>query len=147
MKEKLMNDLVNAMKTKDKETLAVLRRLKGAIQLEEINNKHELTDSEFISVLSKQIKMRKESILEFTKAGREDLLNQTKNEIEILSKYMPEQLKEEEVLKIIDEVFLVVKPESNKDMGKVMGLITPKLKGKADMSFVSKIIRERLSNM
>ncbi len=147
MKEKLMNDLVNAMKNKDKETLAVLRMLKGAIQLEEINNKHELTDSEFISVLSKQIKMRKESILEFTKAGREDLLNQTQNEIEILSKYMPEQLKEEEVLKIIDEVFLAVKPESNKDMGKVMGLITPKLKGKADMSFVSKIIRERLSNM
>ena len=147
MKEKLMNDLVNAMKNKDKETLAVLRMLKGDIQLEEINNKHELTDSEFISVLSKQIKMRKESILEFTKAGREDLLNQTQNEIEILSKYMPEQLKEEEVLKIIDEVFLAVKPESNKDMGKVMGLITPKLKGKADMSFVSKIIRERLSNM
>lgn len=147
MKEKLMNDLVNAMKNKDKETLAVLRMLKGAIQLEEINNKHELTDSEFISVLSKQIKMRKESILEFTKAGREDLLNQTQNEIEILSKYMPEQLTEEEVLKIIDEVFLAVKPESNKDMGKVMGLITPKLKGKADMSFVSKIIRERLSNM
>lgn len=147
MKEKLMNDLVNAMKNKDKETLAVLRMLKGAIQLEEINNKHELTDSEFIGVLSKQIKMRKESILEFTKAGREDLLNQTQNEIEILSKYMPEQLKEEEVLKIIDEVFLAVKPESNKDMGKVMGLITPKLKGKADMSFVSKIIRERLSNM
>lgn len=147
MKEKLMNDLVNAMKNKDKETLAVLRMLKGAIQLEEINNKHELTDSEFISVLSKQIKMRKESILEFTKALREDLLNQTQNEIEILSKYMPEQLKEEEVLKIIDEVFLAVKPESNKDMGKVMGLITPKLKGKADMSFVSKIIRERLSNM
>lgn len=147
MKEKLMNDLVNAMKNKDKETLAVLRMLKGAIQLEEINNKHELTDSEFISVLSKQIKMRKESVLEFTKAGREDLLNQTQNEIEILSKYMPEQLKEEEVLKIIDEVFLAVKPESNKDMGKVMGLITPKLKGKADMSFVSKIIRERLSNM
>lgn len=147
MKEKLMNDLVNAMKNKDKETLAALRMLKGAIQLEEINNKHELTDSEFISVLSKQIKMRKESVLEFTKAGREDLLNQTQNEIEILSKYMPEQLKEEEVLKIIDEVFLAVKPESNKDMGKVMGLITPKLKGKADMSFVSKIIRERLSNM
>ena len=147
MKEKLMNDLVNAMKNKDKETLAVLRMLKGAIQLEEINNKHELTDSEFISVLSKQIKMRKESILEFTKAGREDLLNQTQNEIEILSKYMPEQLKEEEVLKIIDVVFLAVKPESNKDMGKVMGLITPKLKGKADMSFVSKIIGERLSNM
>ena len=147
MKERLMNDLVNAMKNKDKETLAALRMLKGAIQLEEINNKHELTDSEFISVLSKQIKMRKESVLEFTKASREDLLNQTQNEIEILSKYMPEQLSEEEVLKIIDEVFLAVKPESNKDMGKVMGLITPKLKGKADMSFVSKIIRERLSNM
>ena len=101
-----MNDLVNAMKNKDKETLAVLRMLKGAIQLEEINNKHELTDSEFISVLSKQIKMRKESILEFTKAGREDLLNQTQNEIEILSKYMPEQLKEEEVVDYNNDIVL-----------------------------------------
>ncbi len=144
MKEKLLNDLIQAMKKQDKETLSVLRMVKGAIQLEEINNKHELTDDEFIGVVSKQIKTRKESITEFEKANRTDLIEQNKREIEILNKYMPEQLSEEEVLKVIDEAFDTIKPESSKDMGKIMGHVTPILKGKADMSFVSKTIKDRL---
>ena len=135
------------MKNKDKETLTVLRMVKGAIQLEEINKKQELNDEDVIAVLSKQIKTRKESIVEFEKAGREDLIDQTKSEIEILNKYMPEQLSEEEVLKVIDEAFDILKPEKPSDMGKLMGFLTPKLKGKADMSFVSKIIKEKLSNL
>lgn len=147
MKNKLLSDLTQAMKNQDKETLSVLRMVKGAIQLEEINNKHELTDDEFISVVSKQIKTRKESIVEFEKAGRNDLVEQTTKEIKILNKYMPEQLSEEEVLKVIDEAFNTVKPESQKDMGKLMGYINPILKGKADMSFVSKTIKEKLDNM
>ena len=85
MREKILNDLVSAMKNKDKETLAVLRMVKGAIQLEEINKKQELNDEDVVAVLSKQIKTRKESIVEFEKAGREDLIAQTKSEIEILS--------------------------------------------------------------
>ena len=144
MKEKLLNDLIQAMKKQDKETLSVLRMVKGAIQLEEINNKHELTDDEFIGVVSKQIKTRKESITEFEKANRTDLIEQNKREIEILNKYMPEQLSEEEVLKVINEAFDTIKPESSKDMGKIMGHVTPILKGKADMSFVSKTIKDRL---
>ena len=147
MRERILNDLVSAMKNKDKETLAVLRMVKGAMQLEEINKKQELNDEDVIAVLSKQIKTRKESILEFEKAGREDLIAQTKSEIEILSKYMPEQLSEEEVLKVIDEAFDTVKPEKPSDMGKLMGFVTPKLKGKADMSFVSKTIKEKLANL
>lgn len=147
MRNKLLSDLTQAMKNQDKETLSVLRMVKGAIQLEEINNKHELTDDEFISVVSKQIKTRKESITEFGKAGRNDLVEQTTKEIEILNKYMPEQLSEEEVLKVIDEAFNTVKPESSRDMGKLMGYINPILKGKADMSFVSKTIKEKLDNM
>ena len=106
-----------------------------------------MNDEDIIAVLSKQIKTRKESIVEFEKAGREDLITQTKGEIEILSKYMPEQLSEEEVLKVIDEAFLAVKPEKPSDMGKLMGFVTPKLKGKADMGFVSKTIKEKLSNI
>ena len=102
MRNNLLSDLTKAMKEQNKETLSVLRMVKGAIQLEEISKKHELTDDEFVAVVSKQIKTRKESILEFEKAGREDLVNQTKKEIEILSKYMPEQLSEEEVLRVID---------------------------------------------
>ena len=97
MREKILNDLVSAMKNKDKETLTVLRMVKGAIQLEEINKKQELNDEDVIAVLSKQIKTRKESIVEFEKAGRNDLVTQTQSEIDILSKYMPEQLSEEEV--------------------------------------------------
>lgn len=147
MKQNLLNDLVVAMKSKDKETLSVLRMVKGAIQLEEINKKSELSDEDFIGVVSKQIKTRKESIAEFEKAGRTDLVEQTQKEIEILNKYMPEQLSEEEVLKVIDEAFNTVNPQSQSDMGKLMGFVTPKLKGKADMSFVSKTIREKLANL
>ena len=147
MRERILNDLVAAMKNKDKEVLAVLRMVKGAIQLEEINKKQQLNDEDIISVLSKQIKTRKESIVEFEKAGREDLITQTKGEIEILSKYMPEQLSEEEVLKVIDEAFDTVKPEKPSDMGKLLGFVTPKLKGKADMGFVSKTIKEKLANL
>ena len=147
MRNKLLNDLVSAMKNQDKETLSVLRMVKGAIQLEEINVKHELTDDEFIGVVSKQIKTRKESIVEFEKAGRTDLVEQTQKEVDILNKYMPEQLSEEEVLKVIDEAFNEIKPQAQSDMGKLMGFVNPKLKGKADMGFVSKTIKERLSNM
>lgn len=147
MRERILSDLVSAMKNKDKEVLSVLRMVKGAIQLEEINKKQELKDEDVIAVLSKQIKTRKESIVEFEKAGREDLITQTQSEIDILSKYMPEQLSEEEVLKVIDEAFATVKPEKPSDMGKLMGFVTPKLKGKADMSFVSKTIKEKLSNL
>ena len=147
MRERILNDLVSAMKNKDKETLTVLRMVKGAIQLEEINKKQELNDEDVIAVLSKQIKTRKESIVEFEKAGRNDLVTQTQGEIDILSKYMPEQLSEEDVLKVIDEAFDTLKPEKPSDMGKLMGFVTPKLKGKADMSFVSKTIKEKLSNL
>lgn len=147
MRDKILKDLMEAMKNQDKETLSVLRMVKGAIQLEEINVKRNLNDDEVIGVLAKQIKTRKESISEFEKAGRTELKEQTEKEIEILSRYMPEQLSEEEVLKVIDEVFAEVKPESKKDMGKIMGIINPKLKGKADMSFVSKTIQEKLANL
>ena len=147
MKQNLLNDLVAAMKSQDKETLSVLRMVKGAIQLEEINKKSELSDEDFIGVVSKQIKTRKESIVEFEKAGRTDLVEQTGKEIEILNKYMPEQLSEEEILKVIDEAFNTVNPQTQSDMGKLMGFVTPKLKGKADMSFVSKTIKEKLANL
>ena len=145
MREKILADLVAAMKNQDKETLAVLRMVKGAMQLEEINVKHELTDDEVLTVLVKQIKTRKESIAEFEKGNRTDLIDATNKEIEILNKYMPEQLSDEEVNKIIDEAFEEIKPESNKDMGKIMAYVNPKLKGKTDMGKVSQIIKSRLN--
>lgn len=140
------NDMKNYMKEKDSFSLGVVRMVKGAIQLESINKKKELTDEEIISVISKQIKMRKDSIVEFEKGNRQDLVEQNKKEIEILNKYMPEQLSMEEINKIIDEAFLLIKPTSSKEQGLIMKEITPKLKGRADMSLVSGIIKDRLNN-
>ena len=146
MRERILEDLKEAMKNKDKETLAVIRMVKGAIQMEELNTKKELTDDEVITIISKQIKTRKESIAEFEKGNREDLASQTRAEIVILEKYLPEQLTEEEVNAIIDIAFEEVKPESMRDMGKLMGVITPKVKGKYDMGEISKIIKEKIMN-
>ena len=145
MRNQILEDLKTAMKNQDKETLSVIRMVKGAIQMEELNKKKELTDDEVIGIIAKQIKTRKESIAEFEKGNREDLIEKTENEIKILEKYLPEQLTLEEVTKIIDETFEEVKPESMKDMGKLMGKITPKVKGKYDMGEISKIIKEKLN--
>ena len=145
MRNKILEDLVTAMKNQDKETLAVLRMVKGAVQLEEINLKHELSDDEMLTVLSRQIKTRKESIEEFKKGNRQDLIDKTQQEIDILSKYMPAQLSQEEIEKIIEDAFNKVNPQGPSDMGKIMGIVSPLLKGKADMSLVSKIIREKLN--
>ncbi len=145
MRNRILDDLKEAMKAQDKDLLAVIRAVKGAMQLEEISKKHELTDEEVIDVIAKQIKMRKESIVEFEKGNRNDLIEQTTKEIEILNKYMPEQLSKEEVENIIDEAFKVVNPTSSSDMGKIMREVTPKLKGKADMKEVSEIIKSRLN--
>lgn len=146
MREKIINDMKDAMKSQDKEKLAVLRMVKGAMQLEEISKKQELNDEDVIGVIAKQIKTRKESIVEFEKGNRADLVEKTQAEIKILETYMPEQLSEEEVNKIIDDAIEQVNPQAPSDMGKVMGIVTPKLKGRADMSSVSKIVKEKISN-
>lgn len=145
--DNLGKDIVTAMKEKDQLKLSVLRMVKGAIQLENINNKKELNDDLFLDVVSKQIKQRDESLEEFNKAGRKDLADKVTSEIEILKKYLPEQLPKEEVEKIIEDIFEKIKPTSAKDMGQIMKEATPLLKGRADMKEVSSIIKERLSNL
>lgn len=145
--EKINQDMVSYMKSKDTFALGVVRMVKGAIQLEKINKKNELTDDDVIAVIAKQIKMRNDSIAEFEKAGRDDLITQNKQEIELLSKYMPEQLSLDEINKVIDEAFATVKPTSSKDMGLIMREVSPKLKGRADMAEVNKIIKEKLQNI
>jgi len=145
MKEQIMNDLKSAMKNQDKELLNVIRMVKGAIQLEEINLKRELTDEEVVTVISKQIKTRKETISELENTDRKETIAQAMKEIEILNRYMPVMMSEDEINKVIDSVFEEVKPVDAKDMGKVMGKISPLLKGKADMSLVSQLIKSRLN--
>ena len=147
MVEKLKQDMVEAMKNKDKERLTVIRMVKAAMDQEHIDRKKEINDELLIDVVNKQIKMRKDSISEFEKGGRNDLVEKTQSEVDILMSYLPEQLSVEEVQQIIDEIFAEVKPESQKDMGKVMKEATAKLKGKADMSKVNAIIKEKLANL
>ena len=147
MKERIMIDLKNAMKNQNKDLLNVVRMVKGAIQLEEINKKRELTDEEVVAVISKQIKTRKETIVDLEKSNRTDLIKQAEKEISILEKYMPAMMNEDEIIKIIEEIFAEVKPTSVQDTGKIMGKISPLLKGKADMSLVNKLVKEKLNNL
>lgn len=144
MVEKLKNDMIEAMKNKEKERLAVIRMVKAAMDLEHIDHKREINDDLLIEVVSKQIKTRKESIAEFEKGNRQDLVEKTQSEIDILMPYLPEQLSDEEVEKIIDEAFEKIKPTSAKEMGLIMREVTPQLKGKADMKKVSEIIKSKL---
>lgn len=145
----IMTDMKEAMKSHDKETLSTLRFLKSAIDLFKINNKMDRTESPsddtVIEVVSKQVKTHKESIEEFKKAGRNDLVENLLKEVQVLSKYLPEQLSEDEVRSKIDEVISSIEATSIKDMGKVMKELTPLFKGKADMKLVNTIVKEKLN--
>ena len=144
MVEQLEKDMIEAMKNKEKERLTVIRMVKASLKQEQIDHKKEINDELLIDVVNKQIKMRKDSIAEFEKGNRTDLVEKTQAEIDILMKYLPEQLSSEDVSKIIDEIFDEIKPEGQKDMGKVMKEAQAKLKGKTDMKEVSSIIKEKL---
>ena len=147
MYEKIKADIVLAMKEKNNLKLQTLRGIKGDADLEHINKGSEINDDLMITVLSRSIKTRKESIQEFEKGGRQDLIDKTNEEIELLQGYLPKQMTSDEIIKVIDEVFEKVKPTSEKDMGLVMKEINPLVKGKADMKEVSSLIKEKLSNL
>lgn len=144
MNERIANDLKAAMKNGDKFRLSVLRMLKSALQLEAISKKHELSDDEVLSVIKKQVKTRRDAIGEFQKYDKAEEVVKLEQEIEILNAYLPEEMSEEEIAKVIDEVFADLKPSSMKDMGLVMKELNAKLTN-ADMSLVSKLVKERLS--
>ena len=144
--KELDKDSVEAMKAKDSVRLATLRGVKGAMKLQSIDHKKEINDELLIEVVSKEIKTRNESIKEFEKGNRQDLIDKTRVEIEILNKYLPEQLTQEEILEIIEQAFTEVNPSGMKDMGKIMGIVTPRVKGRADMGMISSLIREKLNS-
>ena len=144
--KELDQDIIGAMKAKDSVRLATLRGIKGAMKLQSIDHKKEINDELLIEVVSKEIKTRNESIKEFEKGNRQDLIDKTRVEIEILNKYLPEQLTQEEILEIIAQAFTEVNPSGMKDMGKIMGIVTPRVKGRADMGMVSSLIREKLNS-
>ena len=147
MFEQIKKDLVSSMKEQDKFKTSVLRMLKSALQSEEINKKRELTDDEVLNIIKKQVKVRTASYEEYKNYNRMDLADDLANEIEILKSYLPEELSENELNKIIEEQFDIIKPISIKDMGKIIKAISSIVGTRADMSEVSKIVKDKLNQM
>ena len=145
MYEKINEDLKNAMKEKDTFKLSVLRMLKSALQLEQIAKKHELDDNEVAAVLKKQVKVRKDSLEEYKKYDKAELVESLEKEIAILDAYLPEEMNKEDITKVVEDAINKVKPTSMKDMGLVMKKVNELLVGKnADMSLVSKLVKEKI---
>ena len=142
LKAQLMDDMKAAMKAKEdgKQKLAVIRMVRSAIRQTEIDGQKELDDNDIIALISKEVKMRKDSIDEFKKGGREDLVAQTEAEIAVLMPYLPEQLSEEEVRALVKEAIAATNATTPKDMGKVMAA----LRGRADGKMVNTIVKELL---
>lgn len=144
MFEKINEDLKNSLKSGDKFRLSVLRMLKSALQLEAINKKSDLVDDDVLTVLKRQVKQRNDSLAEFERLGKVDAANDLKKEIAIINEYLPEEASIEQIEKVVEEAFNEINPTSMKEMGIVMKYVTEHLKN-ADMTKVSKIVKERLS--
>ncbi|RNA68862.1 GatB/YqeY domain-containing protein [Alteribacter keqinensis] len=145
LQKQLNEDMKQAMKNKEKQRLVVIRSVKSALQNEQIKQGKELTEDEALTVLGREMKQRKESLQEFEKANRDDLVAKIKAEMEVLETYLPEQLSDDELQKIVDETIVQVGASSKSDMGKVMGAIMPKVKGKADGNQVNRLVVKSLS--
>ncbi|KRN88643.1 GatB/YqeY domain-containing protein [Ligilactobacillus ceti] len=143
--DSLQKDMIAAMKAKDKATLGTVRMLKAAVANEKINLGRELTTEEEVSLLSRELKQRKESLKEFKAAGRDETVQELEKEIEVVEQYLPEQLSADEVKAIVEETIKQVGATSSADFGKVMGAVMPKLKGKADGQLVNATVKELLS--
>ncbi|SHF68057.1 GatB/YqeY domain-containing protein [Ornithinibacillus halophilus] len=142
----LNEDMKQAMKNKEKERLSVIRMVKASIQNESIKlGKDELSEDEELTVLSRELKQRKDSLQEFSSAGREDLVEKLELEISVLQEYMPKQLSDDELTAIVQATIQEIGASSKKDMGKVMSAIMPKVKGKADGSKINKLVLQHLN--
>lgn len=145
MFEKITKDLTEAMKAKDTFRTSVLRMLKSALKNEEINKKSPLTDDEVLAIIKKQVKTRKDSMNEYASYNRMDLVDSLQKEIDILNEYLPEELSDEELEKIVKETITKVKAESIKQMGIVIKTISSEYGARCDMAKVSKLVKEKLS--
>jgi uncharacterized protein YqeY len=141
----ITNDMKLAMKAKDKAALKAIRMILGAIKQKEIDERIELSDAQALSVIQKMVKQRKDSIAQFSDAGRSDLVDIEEAELLIINNYMPKQLSKDEVEAEVTKAISETGAESMKDMGKLMGVLKGKLDGKADMGVISQIIKSKLS--
>ncbi len=145
LKQRITDDMKSAMKAKDRQALKAVRMILEAIKKKEIDERIELDDAQVMTVIQKMVKQRKDSISQFSDAGRTDLVEIEEAELEIINNYMPEQLSDEEVALVVDKAINDSGANSMKDMGKLMGMLKSQLQGKADMSLVSQLIKSKLS--
>lgn len=145
IKQRISDDVKNAMRSKDKERLATLRMITAAIKQKEVDERADLDDGQVLTVLDKMAKQHRDSIEQYQKAGRDDLVAKETSELEVVTSYLPEQLSEEEIRQIIKETIETTGASSMQDMGKLMGQLKPRLQGRADMGKVSGLIKQALS--
>lgn len=146
LKEQITSDMKDAMRAKDKDLLGTIRLIQAAIKQREVDERIELNDEQVLAVLDKMVKQRRDSITQYRDAGRDELAAKEEAELEIIQRYLPEALSEAELNGLIDEAIASSGAESMKDMGKVMGILKPKVQGRADMGAVSASIKARLSS-
>lgn len=144
LNNQLNEDMKQAMKDKDKFRLSVIRMIRSSIKNSEIDLKRQLDDQEVIDIVNREMKQRRDSLQEFEKAGRQDLADTVKAEIVIISEYLPKQLSEDEIKQIVQDTIAEVGASSKSDMGKVMGALMPKVKGRADGKLVNQWVQQLL---
>ena len=145
LKKRITDDMKFAMKAKDKQTLKAVRMILGAIKQKEVDDRIELDDAQVLAVIQKMVKQRKDSISQFSDAGRTDLVEVEETELVVINSYMREQLSDAEVAEAVDKAITDSGSDSIKDMGKLMGMLKGQLDGKADMGLVSRLIKNKLS--
>ena len=146
--DQLNADMKEAMKAKDKDRLSVIRMLKASLQNEAIHlGVKDLNEDQELTVLSREVKQRRDSLKEFTEAAREDLAAKIEQELTYVNAYLPAQLTEEELKQIISETAKMINAEKPSDMGKLMGAVVPKTKGRTDGALVSKLVKAYLSQL
>jgi len=145
LKQRITDDMKSCMREGDKERLGTIRLALSAIKQQEVDSRSTLEDADILAILDKMAKQRRESIEQFEKAGRDDLASKEKDELKVIQTYLPSQLSDEEIASIIDEAIQTTGAQTMRDMGKIMGIIKPKMQGRADMGAVSALIKSRLS--
>jgi len=144
LKQRIQDEMKAAMKAADKRRLGAIRLILAAVKQREVDERIELDDIQVLAVLDKMVKQRRDSIEQYSKAGREDLAEQERYEVGICQEYLPAPLGEDELLALVEEAVIATGAASVKDMGKVIARIRPKAQGRADMGAVSRLVKERL---
>ena len=144
--DRIKDDMKVAMRERDKDRLGTIRLILAAIKQQEVDRRETLTDDDVLTILNKMMKQRRDSIEQFNKAGRDELAAKEQSEIEVIQDYLPEQLSQDDILALVDEVISATGAESMRDMGKVMGMASKEMAGKADGKTISTIVKLKLNS-